>query len=230
MTAPPCPSLLRVAFLAARSRSSAALARSLGAAALAVSATGCLVISPPEYEHPEKTAPVLTAVFPPPHLPVYIDNQDIFKEFGATVLSEDNGDPVEAYLYLDYGKGLDGYPYKRIMGPTSIEAGTIAGGQRPISVRWVRNVDPIPTDGECHTITMVASHAFNDERCDCPADLDDTSWLTWQVINCDPNEQTCQASCPALNCETTPCIFCDNSSLEDTCTTRGAATQDPASP
>ncbi|WP_437579620.1 hypothetical protein [Sorangium sp. So ce887] len=237
MTAPTCPSLLRAAVPAARPRSSAALARSLGAAALAVSAAGCLVISPPEYEHPEKTAPVLTAVFPSPHIPVHIDPQDRSMDFRASVLSEDNGDPVQVALYIDYGKGSDGYPYRRIVSPTPMPfgAGTIAGGQRPITVKWGFSVDQLPTDGmtperECHTITMVASHAFDSRRCNCPADPDDTSWLTWQVINCDPNEPTCPASCPAPDCEDSPCIFCDDPSLQDTCTSSGAAQEGSAGP
>ncbi|WP_437970075.1 hypothetical protein WMF04_12585 [Sorangium sp. So ce260] len=231
MTAPPCPSLLRAAVLAARPCSSAALARSLGAAALAVSATGCLVISPPEYEHPEQTAPVLTAVFPPPHMPVYINEEQIL--FGATVLSEDDGDPVQVALYIDYGKRTRaGKPFRRIVGPwLKGGTGTIAGGQRPFTFGWVLDEDPLPTDGmtperECHTITMVASHAFDSERCNCPTDPDDTSWLTWQVINCDPNEPTCPTLCPALNCEATPCIFCDDPSLQKTCTSPGAAPED----
>lgn len=222
MTAPPCPSLLRAAVLAARSRSSAALARSLGAAALAISATGCLELSPPVYDHAEKTAPVLTAVFPPQHMPVYIDKQVIF---GATVLSEDNGDPVQVALYIDYGKRtLAGKPSRRVVGPRSKGGtGTIAGGQRHFTFPWVLYEDPLPTDGmtperECHTITMVASHAFDSEMCNCPADPDDMSLLTWQVINCDPNEPTCPTLCPALNCEATPCLFCDDPSLAEGCT------------
>ncbi len=227
MTAPPCPPLLRAALPAARTRSSAALARSLGAAALAVSATGCLVISPPAYEPPEKTAPVLAAVFPPPYRPVHIDllnPLDKIKDFGATVLSEDNGEPVQIALYIDYGtRTSNKYPYRRSIDAPSVAAGTIAGGQRPFTRTLDLNIDSIPNDGvtperECHTITMMASHAFNENKYNCPDDPDDMGWITWQLITCDPDEPTCPTSCPALDCETTPCLFCDDPSLAEGCT------------
>ncbi|XYI00980.1 hypothetical protein ACMHYB_14995 [Sorangium sp. So ce1128] len=224
MIAPPCLPLRRAAASAARPRSSAALARSLAAAALAASATGCLVISPPEYDEPSKTAPVLTAVFPPQHIPIHIVGQDVVKDFGATVLSEDNGDPVQVAIYIDYGRrSAAGRPFRRPVPPTPIRAGTIADGQRPFTVPWVLDDAPLPTDGmtpakECHTITLMASHAFN--RCICPADTDDMSSLTWQVINCDANESGCPAACPALDCggsDAAECLFCDTPEFHDAC-------------
>ncbi|KYG05940.1 hypothetical protein BE21_37665 [Sorangium cellulosum] len=221
MTAPTCPSLLRAAVLAARPRFAAALARSLGAAALAASATGCLVISPPEYDHPERTPPVLTAVFPPPHTPVLIDPVDMIMNFHATVLSEDNGDPVELGLFVDYGRlYIDTHPHRGVLGRTSVEPGTIAGGQRPVTATLNRHFEGLPndsrTEGECHTITMMASHAFNDLKCKCPDDPNDMSWITWQLIDCSPDEP-CPTSCPALDCETTPCRFCDDPALVKDC-------------
>ncbi|WP_437561523.1 hypothetical protein [Sorangium sp. So ce542] len=238
MTAPTCPSLLRAAVLAARPRFAAALARSLGAAALAASATGCLVISPPEYDHPERTPPVLTAVFPPPHRPVYIDplDPDKLKHFGATVLSEDNGTPVEIALFIDYGRLTSSkYPYRRnVSNVLPVPPGTIAGGQRSFTRTLDLNVDPIPDDGmtperECHTLTMMASHALNKNKCGCPDDPNDMSWITWQLIRCDPDEPTCPTSCPALDCEATQCRFCDDPALEKDCNRpEGDAGPDPA--
>ncbi|WP_438028464.1 hypothetical protein [Sorangium sp. So ce233] len=222
MTAPPCPPPVRAAALAARPRSAAALARSLATAALAASAAGCLVISPPEYDHPSKTAPVLTAPFPPPHIPIHIDKQDVIKSFSASVLSEDNGDPVHVALYLDYGRRSSvGNVYRRLLAPSPIGAGTIAGGQRSFTIEWVLEEMNLPTDGatperECHTVTMMASHAFN-PQCYCPADPEDMSSITWQLINCDPNEPGCPGSCPPLDCETTPCLFCDDPDFLEEC-------------
>ncbi|XXY47599.1 hypothetical protein WME91_47110 [Sorangium sp. So ce269] len=229
MTAPPCPSLLRAAVLAARSRPSAALVRSLGTAAFAASAAGCLVIAPPEYEQPEKTAPVLTAVFPPPHRPVHIDPLDPLdkvKAFGATVLSEDNGEPVQVALYIDYGRRTaDKYPYRRSVDQEPVAPGTIAGGQRPVTAELDLNIETIPNDGvtperECHTVTVMVSHALDKKKCNCPADPDDMSWITWQLIHCDPDEPTCPTSCPALDCEATPCLFCDDPALPEICAAR----------
>lgn len=221
MIAPSRPSLRRAPVLAALPRCSAALVRSLAAAALAASTTGCLVLAPPDYEHPEQTAPVLSAVFPPPHLPIHINERDIVN-FSVTVLSEDNGDPVQTALYIDYGKrSRFGMPYRRgEVSPKSIAAGTIAGGQRAITVELDLDTMTIPTEGvtpekECHTLTVTASHAFN--GCRCPTDPEDMSSLTWQLIHCDPNDPACPASCPVLDCKTTPCLFCDDPSLQDGC-------------
>ncbi|WP_434046662.1 MULTISPECIES: hypothetical protein [Sorangium] len=222
MIAPPCHPPVRAAALAARPRFAAALARSLAAAALAASASGCLVISPPEYDHPSKTAPVLSAIFPPQHIPIHMVDPSFGRAFTASVLSEDNGEPVQFALYIDYGRrSLGGSPYRRLQPPRSvIGAGTIAGGQRSFTLPWDLDTASLPTDGvtperECHTVTMMASHAFN--QCYCPADPEDMSSLTWQIINCDPDDPGCPESCPALDCETTPCLFCDDPEFLEAC-------------
>ncbi|WP_437758481.1 hypothetical protein [Sorangium sp. So ce1389] len=224
MIAPPCLPLRRAAASAARPCPSAALARSLAAAALAASATGCLVLSPPEYDEPAKTAPVLTAVFPPQHIPIHIVGQRVVKDLGVTVLSEDNGDPVLITLYIDHGRrSLSEKPYRKFMIMKEVEAGTIAGGQRPFTIPWDTYDFNLPTDGmtpekECHTITLMASHDLN--GCFCPADPDDMSSLTWQVINCDANEPGCPAECPALDCggsDAAECLFCDTPEYLDSC-------------
>src|SRR5689334_2392742 len=129
MIAPPSLPLRRAAASAARPRSSAALARSLAAAALAASATGCLVISPPEYDEPSQTGPVLTAVFPPQHIPIHIVGPRVVTDLGVTVLSEDNGEPVLVTLYIDYGRrSLREEPYGLHTTPRELEARTIADG------------------------------------------------------------------------------------------------------
>ncbi|HTN91626.1 MAG TPA: hypothetical protein VL242_48495 [Sorangium sp.] len=224
MIAPPSLPLRRAAAPAARPRSSAALARSLAAAALAASATGCLVISPPEYDEPSQTGPVLTAVFPPQHIPIHIVGPRVVTDLGVTVLSEDNGDPVLVTLYIDYGRrSLREEPYRLHTTPRELEAGTIADGQRPFTIPWDTYELNLPTDGmtperECHTITLMASHDFN--GCICPADPDDMSSLTWQVINCDPNEPGCPAACPALDCggiDAAECLFCDTPEYHASC-------------
>ncbi|MGK3981411.1 hypothetical protein WME99_00130 [Sorangium sp. So ce136] len=224
MIAPPCIPLRRAAASAARPRPSAALARSLAAAALAASATGCLVISPPEYDEPSQTGPVLTAVFPPQHIPIHIVGPRVVTDLGVTVLSEDNGDPVLVALYIDYGRrSLSEKPYRLNTTPREIGAGTIADGQRPFTIPWDTYDFNLPTDGTtpekaCHTITLMASHDFNE--CICPADTDDMSSLTWQVINCDPNEPGCPAACPALDCggsDAAECLFCDTPEYHASC-------------
>ncbi|WP_437801354.1 hypothetical protein [Sorangium sp. So ce693] len=232
MIAPSRPFPRRAAAFAARSRCPAALVRSLAAAALAASTTGCLVVSPPVYEHPEQTAPVLTAVSPLPHRPIHVTPEDKSnyrsKDFVATVLSEDSGDPVRIALYVDYGSRTSEdypYPYRRFAELPSFPAGAIADGQRVITATLNFGLVAFPNDGatpvrECHTVTMVATHALNANKCNCPDNPDDMGLLTWQIIDCDPSEPTCPKSCPPLDCETIPCLFCDDPSLEDRCANR----------
>lgn len=233
MPAPPCPRRPRSAAVALRPRAAAVLARSAAAAALVASGTGCLVLEPPEYQEPPRTAPVLTAMFPPVYLPIYITEQDTVKEFGATVLSEDNGAPVQVALYIDYGKKTPwNSPYLRHTTPqTVVEPGTIASGQRPFVVRWNLKQMNLPDAAEtatdrCHTLTLMASHAFNQRagECVCPEDPKDMSSITWQIIDCDPNEPhdpsnpddiPCPSSCPPLNCQVTECRFCDDPELRN---------------
>ncbi|WP_437552129.1 hypothetical protein WME97_12440 [Sorangium sp. So ce367] len=225
MIAPSRPPLRRAPVLAARPRYSAALVRSFAAAAIVTSTTGCLVLEPPTYEHPEQTAPVLSAVFPPPHLPIHIiPGREGILNLSLTVLSEDNGDPVQTAQYIDYGRrSRFGRPYRRgEVSPGSIAAGTIEGGQRAFTIELDFDSFTLPTDGvtpekECHTLTLTASHAFT--GCRCPADPEDMSSLTWQLIHCDPNDPACPASCPAMDCKATPCLFCDDPSLDDGCVT-----------
>src|SRR5262249_13893848 len=158
--------------------------------------------------------------------PVHIDPQDLqdkIKDFGATVLSEDNGDPVQVALYIDYGRRTsEKYPYRRIVDQPSVAAGDTARGRPPLPPPLGPKPLSLPNDGvtperECHTLTVMASHAFNKNKCNCPDDPDDMSWITWQIIYCDPDEPTCPTLCPALDCEATSCLFCDDPSIEETC-------------
>ncbi|WP_437680162.1 hypothetical protein [Sorangium sp. So ce131] len=228
MPTPTSPLLRR----AARSRLAAALARSLAVAALAAPAAGCLVLSAPEYEEPAQTAPALMATSPDVFRPIYITelikSQEII-DFGATVLSEDNGAPVQVYLYIDYGKRTRANrPFRRSSNAKLVSAGTIAEGKRSFQASWF--YEPLPDAGEwqtaadkCHTITMMASHEFN--PCDCPRSPRDMGWLTWQLIDCDPNavrdpndteDLGCPTSCPALECEPgtadepSNCLWCED--------------------
>ncbi|WP_420854398.1 hypothetical protein [Sorangium cellulosum] len=231
------PRLRRAAARAARSRLVAALARSLAAAALAAPAAGCLVLSTPEYEEPTQTAPVLMATSPDVFRPIYITelikSQKII-DFDTTVQSEDNGDPVQVRFYINYGvRDREKRPFWDETNPEPVGTGTLADGRRSFRIRWYYK--SLPGDGmwqtaadKCHTLTMMASHGFN--LCGCPKDPRDMGWLTWQLIDCDPNEIRdpsnpddlgCPTSCPALECtpatadEPSNCLRCEDPSLHD---------------
>ncbi|WP_437529258.1 hypothetical protein WME79_47385 [Sorangium sp. So ce726] len=192
-------------------RAAASVVRALSSAALAtvaLLASGCLDLSQPQHEPPPQTAPYLiaSAASPSQLQVVYIHEEDVFLDFGAAVLSEDNSVDVEIALYLDYGtRNSAGQPYRDRDYPfEAIEAGTMHEGQRPFVRRWFLGSSSV-TAG-CHTLTMVASHAFDVNV--CPADLKDMSYLTWQLIKCDPDDPSCPTSCPELACAASKCPSC----------------------
>jgi hypothetical protein len=176
------------------------LARSSLPIAVAMSGTACLVVSPPEYEEPKRSAPFLIAeeAFPNLRKTVEVLETDAFVEFGGAVLSEDNGAPVEVALYIDYGQSnAAGHPYKNRVYPFEpILPGTIADGPRKFQgKRWY--LDSAPVAAGCHTITMMASHEFGATV--CPVDIDDSSFLVWQIAKCDANGD-CPTDCEPLDC------------------------------
>ncbi|WP_437326385.1 hypothetical protein [Sorangium sp. So ce381] len=189
----------------------ASVARALSSAALtalALLASGCLLLAQPDHETPPQTAPYLiaSAASPSQLQVVYIHEQDVFVDFGAAVLSEDNSVDIEIALYLDYGtRNSAGQPYRdRVYPFEAIEAGTMDEGQRPFVRRWF--LDSSSVTAGCHTLTMVASHAFDVDV--CPADPKDMSSLTWQLIKCDPDDPSCPTSCPELACAASKCPSC----------------------
>jgi hypothetical protein len=190
----------------------AAARRSLAQSSLLVgitmSSTACLVVSPPEYEQPKRTAPFLVAeeAYPILEKTIEVDDTEGFVEFGGAVLSEDNGAPVEVALYIDYGQSnAAGHPYKNRVYPFEpILPGTIADGPRKFQgKRWY--LDSAPVAAGCHTITMMASHEFGANV--CPLSVDDSSFLVWRIAKCDANGNDCPAHCEPLECSK-PCPSC----------------------
>jgi hypothetical protein len=177
-----------------------------------MSCSACLVLSPPEYESPPQTAPYLiaTAASPPIKQIITIDDKTKSVEFSGSVLSEDNGVPVELALYIDFGQcNAANEPYKRKVYPLpKIAAGTIADGPRPFfGKKWFMESVPVANDG-CHTVTMMVSHKFNDIV--CPADLNDSSLLTWQVVQCGEDPSACPTTCAEPEYPSSRCAPCDS--------------------
>jgi len=157
---------------------------------------------------PRRTAPILVGAeaFPDLRAPIIVDNSTQYVEFGAAVLSEDNGTPVEIALYIDYGRpNAAGHPYKNRVYPFEpILPGTLADGPRPFGgKRWY--LDSAPVAAGCHTVTMMASHEFNSSV--CPHDMDDSDLLVWQVVRCDFDGGPCPSTCEMQACEA-PCPSC----------------------
>lgn len=185
------------------------LASAASAAALALSLPACLVTSPPEYEPPPQTAPqlVASAAFPSLWKLITIDERTPFLTFGGAVISEDDGEDVQFVLYIDYGTSNSAMnPYKnRVFPLPSVKAGKIADGQRSFEVPWY--LDSVPIQKGCHTITLVASHEFEQVNV-CPADSKDMSTIEWKLVNCDAGDQGCPTQCNEPTCEGAACARC----------------------
>jgi hypothetical protein len=173
-----------------------------------MSSSACLVVSPPEYEKPERTAPFLvpSEAFPDLRSTILVDEDDESQEFGGAVVSEDNGLPVQLALYIDYGHiNAAELPYRNVIYPFEpIPAGTLADGPRKFQgKRWHFGVIPLTVG--CHTATLMATHEFDAKV--CPADIGDSSFLVWQVIRCE-DATTCAESCEPIDCAKDLCATC----------------------
>lgn len=173
-----------------------------------MSSSACLVLSPPEYERPERTAPMLLGAdaFPDIRETILIKDDVEFVEFGGAVLSEDDGLPVQLALYIDYGQtNAAQRPYRNVIYPFEpISPGTLADGARKFQgKRWYLGVTPVPTG--CHTVTLVAAHGFDSEV--CPTSASDSSYLVWHVVRCD-SSGVCDLGCEPPTCDNQPCPTC----------------------
>jgi len=207
-------------------------------AGLAMMSTGCLVTSVPDYSDPKQTPPFLVAAAASPNvwepLEIFKDPNNLeypSQPFQLAVRSEDAGKKVQFKRFIDYGSGSSPeQPYFTDESAGELPPGHLADGDRTFTKNWTpRN---IPTG--CHTLTLIASHAF-DSSTDCPVDLADSSQLTWQILLC-PEAQSCTRACdPGDTMDTPPkCdIFSMCDDLKDwtmTCPATTAASTTVGSP
>lgn len=180
-------------------RSMAILARRSLFIGLSLMPSACLVLSTPQFEEPEQTPPFLIAAAadPDPREFVLVLDEDNRKDFGAAVLSEDRGEPVQVALYIDYGlSNAAGHPFFRSIAEfPEIPAGTMASGPRAVSTQWF--LDTANVEPGCHTVTMIVTHEFDYRN--CPKLLSDSSQLVWKVLRCTTND-TCPTIDPIKDC------------------------------
>jgi hypothetical protein len=172
------------------------------------------LIDPPTFDPPEQTRPLLLATKAAPSLQAIVASIDPTDQenFSAEVLSEDTGVDVSFRLLVDYGRpNVLNDPYAFTADFDSLPAGTLATGPRPTpQFTWALSI--FAADPGCHTVTLFASHVFDDQG-SCPADLADSSQLTWIVEVCAPGgvcPTTCnlpQAGCVDFVCEQ-PTVAC----------------------
>jgi hypothetical protein len=167
--------------------------RRLGLALGATMLSSCLVTSSPDFGSPERTPPFLVpdSADPDPRRVLVVTSDTSRVDFSAVVRSEDDGDAVEARLYIDYGfvNGA-GQPFRTSVtdNATTLPPSTFDDDTRRAQVEWYP--DSVPISPGCHRFTLIVSHGF-DSRSGCPLELADSSQITWTVLYCAPG-----AECP----------------------------------
>jgi hypothetical protein len=160
--------------------------------ALALATPACLVISTPDVEPPKRTAPFLVAATadPDPRNVLIVDDAQLGDkesvDFSAHVVSEDDGKKVRFRLYIDYGApdNLGGQLSAAVISNiTPLNPGTVTDMDRVVKATWYPN-SLSPGTRHCHTVTLIASHEFDDTT-GCPVCRNDSSQITWQVYRCD---------------------------------------------
>lgn len=186
---------------------------------------GCLVTGSPDFSDPTPTPPLLLEE-PTRRTSevVYfqkVGNNYDAHDFRAFVVSEDAGQPVKAVLFLDYGRiGTNNTPYVDDEPLSALPAGTLADGPRLLGKSWRPRGTEEPG---CHTVTLLATHEFagdlgvpeDEYPFYCPADLADSSTLTWFVSFClEGEEGGVGPNCSLENCPSgesqPPLVYCDD--------------------
>ncbi|MFO0756787.1 MAG: hypothetical protein U0359_09860 [Byssovorax sp.] len=167
---------------------------------IAMCTPACLVTSTPSFDPPQQTRPFLvpSSADPDPRGILIVDSLNLptYFEFTANVVSNDANEKVDLKLYLDYGfTNVAGQPFRKSIGsPASLDASTMDNDKRPPArIKWYPGLEPI--DMGCHTMTLIASHHFDDTM-ECPVCRNDSSQITWPVFRCDssnPIDTPCSA-------------------------------------
>ncbi len=178
-------------------RSRVAVFRIVGAAGIlatfAAMTPSCFITSTPDFQPPSQTPPLLDGnTASPPLGDVIIAQPNTEIDLKAGLRSEDAGEDVAVYLYVDYGLNtVPDQPYAIVFPIGTVGASTISDDSRYASITW----KPQLISPGCHRLTMMVSHKFNFiGGVTCPADLSDSSALSWDLLLCSST-----ASCPAFD-------------------------------
>ncbi len=167
----------------------------LATTVVALSATGCLVSEPPEYQDETRTAPMLqrTLAVPAPTeiLPISLDDAVTFT---VPFRSEDAGVTPIAVLWLDYT--IRGREARLGVDPFQ-PASDFHDTSRNFSITLGFTDDNLLG---CHQISLVATHRDNlDTGTWLPVSLEDTDVITWwaEIIDPENPESSTLDSCPS---------------------------------
>ena len=181
---------------AARVAPRGALARSsqgawgmfLVAALGSLASPGCLIAEAPSYDAPRRTVPVIDSVDPTPSLQLEIlPNTE--KPFTFRVYSEDAGEPLVAYLVIDYNAGKR----EEMVDAVDIPA---RAADEPKNVKLVLLPDDRRDNG-CHSLTALVMHRSSATAAGRPKDpaSRDVASVTWW-IELDTGSGAPRVECP----------------------------------
>jgi hypothetical protein len=178
-----------------------------------MASTSCLVTSTPDFTPPQRTRPFLVAATADPdtRLVQIFDappaTPGIPFSFSADVVSEDQGAQVLVSLYIDYGKAnANDDPFIDALSSfKKIAPGTMSDPEaRPVVAKGKFTS---PMSFGCHTATLMVTHDI-DTVSRCPACLNDSSQITWQIFRCNSLDSACtpdftkceepRTGCPAV--------------------------------
>lgn len=190
-----------------------ALARSsLCLLVTAMALPACLVTSTPSFDPPKQTRPFLvpSSADPDPRGVLIVDsvNLPVSIDFTANVVSNDGTDPIELKLFVDYGfTNIAGQPFRKSIGNAPALRPSVMDdtARPPAKARWFPGIDDVGFG--CHTITMMASHHFEDTL-ECPVCRNDSSQITWPIYRCDssrPMDTPCSVDFSACTVFTDTC-------------------------
>jgi hypothetical protein len=178
--------------------------RAIGPLALLAAMTAsCFITSTPDFQPKPQTPPsLLSQGADPPVGDIVLIEQMDFATFSANVRSQDT-DSVKFELLVDYGfKHIVQGPTGEIDSPfaVNVDSGSIGistenDTSRVAQGTWIRG-NPFNFTRHCHRFTLIVSHAFAPDG--CPVDLNDSSFLSWNVVDC-PNN-TCPPIDPTQDC------------------------------
>jgi hypothetical protein len=171
-----------------------------------MASTGCLVTSTPDFTPPQRTRPFLVAATADPdtrHVQIFDappGTPGIPFSFSADVISEDQGAEVLVSLYIDYGlPNANDQPYGDVLSSfRKVPAGTMADTKaRPVTAKGKFTS---PLEFGCHTATLMVTHEI-DTFSRCPACLNDSSQITWQLYRCNSLESPDACKTDFSQCE-----------------------------